>query len=241
MDVTDVHAHLTDAVPLAVLARIETKLMRTLVAELHNPLAVLNALPKAIAPAVREAFFAQVCALLLTACANAFDQARQKIESDAAETHAAGSGKRRAADDHRVRDERSSDAPKDADDWTKIQPRQRVRELETENADLHEAVRQAHRKIETLEAEIGTLKQERDQLKAIADFEPEFNDAPRNATLTVNVNKRMLQRVKAKAEAWGYDVDTYVCRALVIVDDGSEPFIGKRVPFVKTALHVPTP
>lgn len=268
MDLTDVRARLIDAVPLEVLARIEKKLMRTLVAELHNPLAALDALPKEIVPAVREAFFAQVSALLMTACVNAFDHARQNIESRAAETLAAGSGKPRAvadADDNK----RAADGAKHADGPMEIASRNRIRALESENARLHEEVQQAHRKIETLgeeistlksenarlheevqqvhrkieaqEEEIRTLKKERDKLQTMVDFEPQFNNVKRDNDLTVAVNSKLLERAIAVAKSRDLSLNSYVSRALVLADADAERYIGKQMPFSEDDAKLASP
>lgn len=238
MNLTDVHAVLTEAVPLEVLARIETKLVRTLVAELHKPLATLDALPKEIAPAVREAFFAQVSALLTTACVNAFVHARQNIESGAAETPAAGLGKSRAvADDN----ERAADAAKHADGPTEIALRNCIRALESENERLHEELQQVHRKIEAREEEIRTLKKERDKLQTMVDFEPQFNNVKRDNDLTVAVNSKLLERAIAVAKSRDLSLNSYVSRALVLADADAERYIGKRMPFSEDDAKLASP
>ncbi|VBT28178.1 hypothetical protein [Burkholderia pseudomallei] len=237
MDLMTVHAILSSDVTLKKLAKIETSLTRVLEAELREHLSETDALSSSIAmAAVRDAIFGLMWARLLATCESAFSRAQANIESA---TVAASDASERAVDIRRSRNvataavcdataalvdpvDRDSDA--DTHNRTYDELRAALRNLETENTHLREENRQ-------LRCKLKKLAEKQAKLEAIAEFEPKFNDAPRDVLMTINVNKQLLARVRALAKDWGFSIDTYVCRALVIVDDEAEQYIGRKIPY----------
>lgn len=218
MNLKDLHAALLEAVPVEKLCKIEDRLTRTIEPELRKRLAALDALPKEIAPSAREAFFAEVFVLLMAACVNAVGRARQHIENGAVETPAVALDKPRAAIDTED-DERSPGVRKDADDLTRIELRQRVVDLEAENAVLRADCQQAHQKIKKLEEECDTLRR-------TVEFEPKSSDVPRDELIHIRVSKQLCVRAQQEAKKLGLEFDSYISRALVIVDPQAAPYVG---------------
>lgn len=241
MNLDAIREILTDSASLQKLVKIETSLTRAIEAELRKQLPKLDALPNAIVPAARDAVYAQTFMMLMAACVNAFENARTNIESSAATEptdiaagtsdvdkplrakNTAGKHTSRAAVDPEG-DDQLSDSRNNADDPSVNELHRKVHDLAAENASLRNENQQLHRKIEKLEEKCSELRE-------IADFEPKWNSAPRDTTLTVKVNCHLYDRALKAAKDWGYDISTYVCRALVLVDADAEPYIGAQIRF----------